>query len=65
MTRRPGRPSRVAVAMQSMSLLAVAGIIFAILLSDISRPKGAITKLEAPADVQLDDAPSRTSVMVP
>jgi len=53
MSRKPLKPTRLAVALQAASLLAVAGGVFAILISDITRHRAEVARVEAPSQVQL------------
>jgi hypothetical protein len=46
MTRRSARPAPTAVALQTASLLLVAGCVFAILISDIVRTRLGTTSAE-------------------
>jgi hypothetical protein len=49
MTRRAFKPTPLALALQVASLLAVAGGVFGILLSDITRHKAEVARAEAPS----------------
>ena len=53
MTRKPFKPTPLAAALQAASLLAVAGGVFAILITDITRKGSEGMKVEAPSKVQL------------
>ena len=53
MTRRPFKPTPLAVALQATSLLAVASGVFGILISDITRHRAELARAEAPSKVQL------------
>ena len=46
MTRKPFKPTPLAVVLQAASLLAVAGGVFAILITDITRHASEGTKVE-------------------
>ena len=48
MSREPLKPTRLAVALQAASLLAVAGGVFAILISDVTRHRTGVARAEAP-----------------
>jgi len=52
MTRKPLKPTPLAVALQAASLLAVAGGVFGILISDITRHRADTARVEAPSMVQ-------------
>jgi hypothetical protein len=53
MTRRPFKPTPLAVALQAASLLAVAAGVFGILIVDIARHGSEATTVEVPSTVQL------------
>ena len=57
MTRKPFKPTPLAVALQATSLLAVASGVFAILISDIARQRVEVARVEAPSKVQLFASP--------
>jgi hypothetical protein len=48
MSRKPFKPTRLAVALQAASLLAVAGGVFAILISDVARHRTDVASAETP-----------------
>jgi hypothetical protein len=53
MKRKPFKPTPLTAALQAASLLALAGSVFAILITDITRHGSEGTKVEAPSEVQL------------
>jgi len=53
MTRKPFKPTRLAAALQAASLLVVAGGLFGILISDITRQRADVVRAETPSQVQL------------
>jgi len=53
MTRNPFKPTSLALALQTASLLAVAAGVFGILISDIARHRADVARVEAPSKVQL------------
>lgn len=57
MTRKPFKPTPLAVALQAASLLAVAGGVFGILISDITRHRAGMARAEAPSKMQLLASP--------
>jgi hypothetical protein len=57
MTRKPLKPTPLAVTLQAASLLAVAGGIFGILISDIARQRAEVARVEAPSKVQFLASP--------
>ena len=57
MTRRPFNSAPLAVALQAASLLAVAGAVFGILISDIARHRAQVVSFEAPTKVQIFTSP--------
>jgi hypothetical protein len=57
MTRRPFKPTCLAVALQAASLLAIAAGVFGILISDITRRGADVASVEAPSKVQLSASP--------
>jgi hypothetical protein len=48
MTRRPFKPTRLAVAFQAASLLAVAAAVFGVLISDMTQPGAGLASPEPP-----------------
>jgi hypothetical protein len=57
MSRKPLKPTRLAVALQTASLLAVAGGVFAILISDVIRHRTDVARAEPPPHAQLFTLP--------
>ena len=57
MTRRPFKPTPLAVALQATSLLAVASGVFGILISDIARQRAEVARVEAPSEGQILASP--------
>lgn len=53
MSRKPLKPTRLAVALQVASLLAVAGGVFAMLISDITQHRADGARVEAASKLQL------------
>ena len=62
MTRRPFKPTPVAVALQVASLLVIAGGLFGILISDILRHPAEVANVETAAQVHLFAAPLEIDV---
>jgi hypothetical protein len=52
MTRRPFKPTGLAVALQTASLLAVAAGVFGILISDMTQRGADVARAKAPSKVQ-------------
>ena len=50
--RKPFKPSPLAVALQTATLLVVAGGVFAILITDVARHGSERAKLEAASNVE-------------
>ena len=57
MSRNSLKPTRLAVALQAASLLAVAGGVLGILISDITRHRADVARVEAASNVQLFASP--------
>jgi hypothetical protein len=53
MSRKPLKPTRLGAALQAASLLAVAGGVLVILISDITRHRADVARAEPPSKVQL------------
>jgi hypothetical protein len=54
MTRRPFKPTRTAVALQTASLLLAASSVVGILISDIARHRSAVPNAEAASGVLMN-----------
>jgi hypothetical protein len=57
MTLRPFKPTPLAVVLKAASLLTVAAGVFGVLISDISRHRAEVTRVEAASKVQLSASP--------
>ena len=62
MTRKPFKPTPLAVALQATSLLAAASGVFGILISDIARQRAEVARVEAPSKVKLFASPRESDV---
>jgi hypothetical protein len=49
MTRKPFQPTPLAVALQAASLLAVAGGVFGILISNVAQHRADVARVETPS----------------
>jgi hypothetical protein len=57
MMRERFKPTRLAVALQATSLLAIAAGVLGILISDINRHRAEVARVDAPSNAHLLESP--------
>ena len=60
MSRKPFKATPLAVALQTTSLLIVAGALFGILISDVARHRTDVASVEAVSKAQLSALPGES-----